>query len=309
MMQLTAIQPGDIIDIVAPSSACRVQELKAGVKVLTQMGYRPRVPKNLFGRSVLFSNIDRQRLSQFRRAVYAEDSRMIWCVRGGYGAIRLLPEIEKWRRPRLSKIFLGYSDITTLHVFLNQQWKWPTLHGPMIGRLGRGLKAGESRELFGLLGGERFEQEFLGLQPMNSAARAARVIRAPVLGGNMAVLQSGVGTFSGLNPRGAILFFEDLSEKPHRIDRMLTQFSQAGWFDHCKAVVLGDFLLEPMKDRRHIWTDVFHRFARETKLPVLRGLPVGHDPKRNRVLPLGTRAELRLGARSSLTVDSGIRAR
>jgi muramoyltetrapeptide carboxypeptidase len=285
-------------------------ELRKSIAAIRDLGLVPRVPKDLFAKSFLFSNSDVKRLAHFKRALLAPDSKFIWCVRGGYGAIRLMPDIEKWPRPRQAKILLGYSDITTLHVHLNQRWHWPSLHGPLLDRLGKNaLSANERRELLGLLFGRQEEVVFRGLRPLNAAARKARVVRAPVLGGNMAVLQSGLGTKSALKPKNCILYFEDIGERPHRVDRMLTQFLQAGWFKNCRAVALGDFVLGDARDRRYLWQDVMTRFAREVGVPVVAGIPVGHDPRRNRTLPFNTPAELHLGARPFLRVASGIRAR
>jgi muramoyltetrapeptide carboxypeptidase len=307
-MRLQAIQPGDIVDVVAPASACTREELKLGIKALHGLGLVPRVPKDIFAKSLLFSNSDEKRLAQFKKAIYAADSHLIWCVRGGYGALRLMPEIQKWKRPARPKILLGYSDITTLHVYLNQQWKWPTLHGPLLDRLARNaLTASERKELFGVLYGKQNEVIFKNLKPLNRAARQKKVLRGPVLGGNMAVLQSGLGTVAALRPKGDIIFFEDTGERPHRVDRMLSQFAQAGWFESARAVVLGQFMLNNAKDRRGLWNDVFPRFAAATKIPVLAGMPVGHDPRAQRTLPFNTRAELHLGPQASLIVDSGIR--
>lgn len=307
-MRLSPIISGDIVDVVAPASACSRQELKDGVAAIRALGLVPRLPKDIFGKSILFSNSDAKRLAHFKRAIYAADSSLLWCVRGGYGAIRLMPEIEKWKRPKHAKILLGYSDITTLHVHLNQRWHWPTLHGPLLDRLGRNaLKPKELRELLGLLYGRSQSVHFPGLKAMNPEARRVRVVRAKILGGNMAVLQSALGTPSALRPKSCILFFEDLGERPHRVDRMLTQFAQAGWFKGCRAIVLGDFILKEPKDRRHLWQDVFARFASEVNVPLVAGLPVGHDPRRNRTLPLNAPAELHLGPRPSLHVATGIK--
>ncbi len=306
-MRHRPLQPGDIVDVVAPASACTKLELKKGLAAIRLLGLIPRVPKDLFAPSLLFSNSDAQRLVQLKRAVCAPDSKLIWCVRGGYGAIRLMPEIERWKKPKTSKILLGYSDITTLHVHFNQKWKWPTLHGPLLDRLGRGaLTPSEHKELFGLLFGRQESVEFGKLVAMNAPARKSRTIRALIVGGNMAVLQSALGTPSSLRPKNNILFFEDTGERPHRVDRMLTQFSQAGWFKDCRAIVLGHFLLNSAKDRRGLWSDVFARFAREAKIPLVSGLPIGHDPRQQRTLPLWTPAELHLGSKPSLTVHSGI---
>ncbi len=306
-MLLEPVRQGDIVDVVAPASRCASSDLQSAVRILKNMGLRPRVPKNMFAKSLLFSNSDEVRLAQLREAVYASDSSMIWCARGGYGALRLMPGLERWRRPSRAKIFLGYSDITTLHAFFNQKWGWPTLHGPLLDRLGRqAMSAGEHRQLFGMLFGEVAVTEFSELEPMNAAAKKSGSVRGPVVGGNLTVLQSGLGTKSSLRAGKHILFLEDTGERPHRVDRMLSQFAQSGLFKSARAVVFGHFQLADAKDRRGLWNDVMPRFAASMKIPVLRGLPVGHDPKRQYTMPFNTPAVLSLGRAPHLLVKSGI---
>lgn len=308
-MKAKPLKPGDIVDVVAPASRCSEQELKAGVSFIKSLGLVPRVPKNLFGprKLPLFANSDQERLKQLKKALYAPDSKMIWCVRGGYGSLRLMPDVRRWKKPRRPKIFLGYSDITTLHAHFNQAWDWPTVHGPMVERAGSGrMSAGEKRALVSLIFGRTGAVEFKTLKPMNAAARRSRVVRGTLWGGNMAVLQSALGTPSALKPNGHILFFEDIGEAPHRVDRMLSQFHQAGWFKHTKAIVFGHFLLNDAKQRRQLWNDVIPRFAASVRFPVFRGLPVGHNSKVQFPLPFNTRVVLKTGPRAIMTVESGI---
>lgn len=306
-MQLEPMRQGDIVDIVAPASQCTRAELNSAVQALKKLGLRPRVPKNIFSKSLLFSNTDEVRLKQLKKAVYARDSKMIWCARGGYGALRLMEEIAKWPKPKQPKIFLGYSDITTLHAHLNQKWGWPTYHGPLLDRLGRGaMSAGEKKQLLGMIFGQIGEFEFANLKALNTSARKKKKLRGAVLGGNLTVLQSGIGTQSALRPGKNILFLEDIGERPHRVDRMLTQLEQAGWFDRVQAVVFGYFQLEDSKDRRDLWNDVIERFARSAKFPVYSGLKVGHDKKVQYTLPFNTKATLQGGAKASLIVSTGI---
>lgn len=306
-MRIEPVRQGDIVDIVAPASRCTDEELASALAALRGLGLVPRVPKKLFAKSLLFSNSDEQRLAQLRAALYAPDSSMIWCVRGGYGALRLMPEIRRWRKPARGKIFLGYSDITTLHAHLNQVWGWPTIHGPLLDRLGRGaMSAGEKKALLNMVFGRSPGVEFRGLKPLNARARRPGVVRGPVLGGNFTVLQSSLGTASAFRGGKYILFLEDTGERPHRVDRMLSQFAQAGLFDRVQALVLGHFQLSEAKDKRGLWRDVFPRFASSVRFPVLSGLPVGHDVKRQYPLPFNTPAELRLGRAPALRVSSGI---
>lgn len=307
-MKAKPLKSGDIVDVVAPASRCSAKDLQNGVKFLKSLGLKPRVPRNLFDqKSVLFANTDRQRLTQLKKAVYAPDSKMIWCVRGGYGSLRLMPDVRRWKKPGRIKIFLGYSDITTLHAHFNQAWKWPTVHGPMLERAGSGkMSSSEKRMLLSLLFGRTDRVEFKNLQPLNKSARVSRTVRGTLWGGNMAVLQSALGTPSALKPNGHVLFLEDIGEAPHRVDRMLSQFAQAGWFKNTKAIVFGHFLLNDAKLRRQLWRDVIPRFAASVKIPVFKGLPVGHSVKVQLPLPFGTPVILKTGKKAQLIVQSGI---
>ncbi|MGE0763181.1 MAG: LD-carboxypeptidase [Bdellovibrionales bacterium] len=297
------LKPGDIIDVVAPASACKRSELNGAIRYLKKAGFKPRVPKNIFsGKSQLFAQTDKERLKQLVQALKAKDSKAVWCVRGGYGAIRLLPDLAKIKIPKTSKILVGYSDVTTLHSFLNANWRWSTLHGPLLDRFGRHANLPqETRELWGLLNGTRKQMEFTGLKPLNLAARKPRRLNGAVIGGNLTVLHSSLGTPWQVHPRGHMVFFEDLGERPHRLDRMLTQLTQAGFFKGAKAVLFGDILIKNSKDRRLIWQDVLPRFAASLKVPVLAGLPCGHG-RIQRPLPLMTKAVLQTGGRGKLTV-------
>lgn len=294
---------GDIVDVIAPASACRRSELNGAIKWLKAQGFQPRVPINIFSRGhATFAQTDEVRFAHLKRALLAEDSKAIWCVRGGYGALRLMPQLARIKKPKFAKIIVGYSDITTLHSYFNGAWAWPTLHGPLLDRFGRKAnRTKETREVLALLRGTLEDIRFAGLSPVNSLARKKRKIRGPLVGGNIAVLQSSLGTKYAYRPQGHIVFFEDIGERPHRLDRMLTQFLQAGYFERARAVVFGSLLVNDVKDRRLIYQDVLPRFASALKIPVLTGLPCGHG-KVQRPLPLLTNAQLELGSNPKLTV-------
>lgn len=308
-MKLEPLRQGDVIDVVAPASRCPDQEVESAVRGLREMGFKPRVPHDLFGKfgsSDLFANTDEKRAAVLRRALNAPDSKVVWCVRGGYGALRLMPQIEKWTKPKRAKILLGYSDITTLHAHVNKRWGWPSFHGPLLDRFGRGAMLPEEKaQLFALLSGELAQVEY-SLTPLNAAARAQKKVKGPVLGGNLTVLQSGLGTRSVLRVKGGILFLEDTGEKPHRLDRMFTQMGQAGWFKQLRAVVFGDMLYEGGEYLERIWKDVLPRFADSVKIPVLHGLPAGHHPERQFVVPFNTAAVLQTGKDAKIVIPSGV---
>jgi muramoyltetrapeptide carboxypeptidase len=140
------IKPGDIIDLVAPGFGPTPKEIRGAVKFLREWGLNPRVPVDLLGPDILCSNSDEKRFHFLRKALFAKDSKAIWCLRGGYGANRLLPYLQRLKSPASNKVLIGYSDVTTVHLFLNQQWGWNTIHGPFARSIWSGLGAEQRQE-------------------------------------------------------------------------------------------------------------------------------------------------------------------
>jgi muramoyltetrapeptide carboxypeptidase len=298
---------GDIVDIIAPGFACKPEELDGAIRFLREWGLKPRVPQKIFGRDVLCSSDDRTRFRHLREALVAEDSSGIWCLRGGYGSIRLVPELARLRKPKgRAKIFIGLSDITSLHVYLGQKWGWPTIHGPHLDRLGKGVaKPPYVRELKKFLFGESSEIAFDRLKPMNAEARKRGTIRASVTGGNLVTLQSSLSTPGHWETRGRILFFEELGERGYRVDRVFEHMRQAGMFDEARAIVFGDFTGGNEPDGRTRVPAVLQRFADTVGLPVFSGIKSGHDVVQ-RPVPFETPAELSLGERGKLVCQTGV---
>ena len=296
---------GDIVDIIAPASSASGDGLQKGLNYLRSWGLVPRMADHIFGRDVICANTDEARFEQLRSALLSE-SRAVWCVRGGYGANRLIPQLAKLRKPKgPPKLFMGFSDITTLHVFLNQQWGWPTVHGPMIDRIGRGLiLKPQLNELHDLYFGDSSSVEFRGLKPLNAAARAARVVRGPVTGGNLMTLQSTIGTRAPWETKGRIVFLEEIDERAYRIDRLLEHLAQTGHFAKARAVILGEFLGGAEADGTTRVPGVLQRFADSLKIPVLEGVEAGHG-EMQRPIPLETMATLRCGSNGSIVIESG----
>jgi muramoyltetrapeptide carboxypeptidase len=300
---LPHLKEGSIVDIVAPASACTVGELNKAIRFVKALGLKPRVSAKIFhGKTQIVAATDQERFGQLKKALLAKDSDAVWCIRGGYGSLRLLPELAKLKRPKKPKLFLGYSDITTLHMFLNGYWKWPTIHSPMVGRFGRGDNTKiELKEMKNILFGPGHSFHH-ALTPMNAAAKKSKIIRSAIVGGNIATLQGSMGTPWILKSDGRIILFEDLGEKPHRMDRMLMQMEQAGYFKRARAIIFGDVLFHHAPDERLIWNDVLPRFAASQKIPVFKGLKSGHG-KVNRPIPFLTKAELKSGRRAALEIS------
>jgi muramoyltetrapeptide carboxypeptidase len=307
-MQQPLLAPGDVVDVVAPGFRCTAAQLENGIAFLRRAGLVPRVPPDLFGEDLLCANSDAVRFRQLRKALFARDSRAVWCVRGGYGAIRIIQRLQALQPPRHPKLLIGYSDATTLHQLLNLFWGWPSLHGPLLDRLGgTDVREDERAELQALLFGSAPQTLFAHLVPLNAAARRRQQINSRLTGGNLTVLQSTLGTALQRRPTG-MLFLEDIGERGYRIDRMLEQLRQAGVLRNLKAVLLGSFLGGAETDRSNLGPAVLERFAQSLSIPVLAGIDAGHGPYQRPVF-LHTRAQLRCGPDAQLAVHTPAFAR
>lgn len=306
MKKWRPLRAGDVVDVVAPGYATPRDAIEGAKKFLIHWGLIPRVPQDLIAPHFLHAHEDEVRFSHLKKALLAKDSAAVWCLRGGYGSNRLLPELARVKAPVQSKLFIGISDVTSLHVFLNSQWGWSTVHGPLLDRLGKKLlRPRDERELKQLLFGEKGEIVFEQLKPLNSSARRNQKIQGPIIGGNMTVLQSLVGTPWAFRARNHFLFFEDLGERGYRIDRMMEHFRQAGLLKGCRGLLLGDFLGGDEPDGKNLIGPVFRRWAEDLEIPIFSGLQAGHDVIQRPVF-FGSRARLDGGSRGArLVIESG----
>ncbi|MGE3610136.1 MAG: LD-carboxypeptidase [Bacteriovoracaceae bacterium] len=300
------LKPNDTVDIIAPASSCPTDKLQAGLEWLESVGLIPRVPKGIVNTDVFFSAPLEDQLDHLVKAIYS-DSKAIWCLRGGYGSMRLIPYLQKLKPPKHPKLFIGFSDITALHLFFNQTWNWPTLHGKTVSGLNINKKTHDIRELKKIIFGElTHEKTFKKLRPLNESAYLEKEISGKIVGGNLRILQSSLGTSWEVNPRGKILFIEDVSERGYSIDRMLEQMHQAKIIRHgIKALLIGDFTEGQEKSGKDLTSIAIKRFAERVSYPVLSGLPCGHGPKYNYTLPFNTLCKLTTGKKPTLTCDFG----
>ena len=294
---------GDIVDIVAPASASTKEGLEEAIGFVERWGLHPRWPADIFGPDELCANSDQKRFEHLKKALQAKDSQILWSLRGGWGSARLMPMLTTLKSTTPTKIFIGYSDMTTLHMFFNDAWKWPTLHSSMLYELSTEEgRQQESTELRKLLFGFTSSLEYKNLKPLNKLARQEKIIHAPIVGGNLTVLQSSLGTPWQVLPKGKILALEDVNEEAYRVDRMLFQLEQAGFFKDVCAIIFGSFTGGKEKNSSLLWKVIKNRFAKEASVPILKDLPFGHAPQR-RPLPLLTTAQLQLGPSCALHVQ------
>ncbi len=287
------LAPGSIIDLFAPGFVFDPVALKASCELIESWGFIPRVPKGLLGRDLLCASPLSTRRDHLLTALKAKDSAALWAVRGGYGSLQLLPHLPK-KPPRgvKSKWILGYSDVTSLHHFFLDHWGWQGVHAPLFETLStQKIRAVDLRSLKALLQGRLGQMEIKGLRPANVKAEKSSRVSGTLMGGNLTVIQSSMGTPFQCIGKGRVVFFEEVGERGYRVDRALTQLTLSGFFKGVKAVIAGDILGGAEKSGRTLGIRAFRAWAKEQQFPVFTHLPVGHG-LRQAPLVVGSRAVL-----------------
>lgn len=276
---------GDVVRVVAPSSPFEIQEFEAGLEVLRSWGLRPRFRPDIYERSAYFAGSPERRADALHEAFEDEQATAIFCVRGGYGLTSVLPLLAPQRIAAHPKPLIGCSDVTVLLNWLVQSAGMTGIHGPMLGALGRGDEAGAAR-LKDLLMKEAPPAPLRSALPDAAAwCVAPGVGHGRALGGSLSMLAALCGTPWQVDTTGAVLFIEDVGERPYRVDRLLTQLSSSGLFDKVAAVVIGDMVGCDDGDALS-WRHAVDRIFRPQAVPVLAGLSFGHAVP-NLAIPLG----------------------
>jgi len=299
VLTLPRLTAGDQVEIIAPASRCTEEQLIAIRDMLQAWQLDCIVNNNIFGPDLLCAHSDQNRFDSLKNALCNPKNKAVICARGGYGSMRLIPELAKIVPPSSNKLFIGMSDITALNIFLQQQWQWPVIHGA----LAADKYSPESiAALKSILLGEKNYLRYHG-EAYNLAAENPISIESTITGGNLSLLQTSVGTIWHINSQNKILFIEEVSERGYRIDRMLEHLRQAGVFDNIAAIVLGDFIGGEEPNGSSLVKPVLQRFAATCPFPVIKVHGIGHD-RDNHPLLMGTTAKLSLGNTIQLTCFS-----
>jgi muramoyltetrapeptide carboxypeptidase len=292
------IQPGDVVRVIAPSGPVFPAAFAAGAAFLStryQLRYDPAV---LFHADGYLADSDDCRLAALLEALRDQDARAVIMGRGGYGLLRILRRIDPELLRRHAKPIVGFSDGTAL-LAAAARANMTAIHGPVVTQLGR-LPTEDHASLFALLENPEARTLLSHLEELRPGSAVG-----PLLGGNLEVFSRLLGTSFLPDMTDAILFFEDVGERPYRIDRLLTHLELAGIFDRIGGVVVGDLVAceEPVGSQiasPSALGVVRERLGR-LNIPVALGAPIGHG-ERNVALPYGVRAKLdtRLGTLESL---------
>lgn len=279
-----ALKLGDTIGIAASSSPFDIVEFKKGVTALENMGFRVIYRQDIFDKKHYLAGNDKRRMSELVEMLENPEVKALLFARGGYGMMRLLPYLEEHRFSTPPKIILGYSDVTTLLIYLYQRLDWVTFYGPVIRDLG--VNTCEETK-------KSFLQAISQENPLNFQYPEAIPLKpgqaeGPLVGGCLSLVISSLGTPFEINTKNKILFLEDTNEKPYAVDRMLTQILLAKKLKDVKGIVFGSFANGNQPDHyQETIEDVLHDF----KGPILFNFPAGHG-KTKMTLPLGVPVRL-----------------
>jgi muramoyltetrapeptide carboxypeptidase len=283
-----ALRRGDKIGLIAPASSFNRELFLTGCDRLGQMGYEPVYPQNIFDRDIYFAGTAERRAHEFHEFWRRDDIAALICVRGGYGSNYLLEKLDYGMIAARPKILLGCSDITSLLTAIHDRTGLIGFHGPMVAKdIADGTFDGVSWQS-ALQGAANWSVPTSSVEVLRTGKAAGRLY-----GGCLSMMVASLGTPYEIHTEGAILFIEDIAEKPYRIDRMLTQLRLAGKLDKVRGFVFGEMLdCAPPRGETYTLQQVIMRVLAPYNVPVVYGLRSGHVTSGNITLPIGVQAEL-----------------
>ena len=277
------IKPGDTIGIAAPAGPFDRPTFLRGVHIIEDLGFKTFIPPELCEKNRYLAGSDKHRV-QFVNQLFADKSiDAIICARGGYGSMRILPFLAYDVIKDNPKIFIGFSDITTLLSVLLTRCNLVTFHGPVVTSLADASEETKRSFLRNVTAESNLEIKLSGGKTIKPGVAVGEVC-----GGNLTMLCHLVGTPFAPNFENKILFLEDRGEAPYRIDRMLVHMELAGCFNGLAGIILGEFKeCGPIGEVFNIILELFEKYP----VPILAGLNAGHG-NHNLTIPLGIEATL-----------------
>jgi muramoyltetrapeptide carboxypeptidase len=287
-----ALRPGDTVGIVAPASNMKRGDLEAGCEGLRRAGYRPFYFESIFEQDLYFAGSVQRRARELEEMFAREEVRAIVCARGGYGANYLLEALDLEKIKAHPKIFVGYSDVTTLLTYFSDTAGLVTFHGPMVAKDWLHEDGVDLTSWQAALAGTVAWEPNLGTGS-GASGLVEGAAEGILYGGCLSILVASLGTPYEIRTEGTILFLEDLAAKPFQIDRMLMQLKLAGKLDGLQGIVFGE-----MRDclqnanQGYRLEEVVLRIVGSLGVPVAYGVRSGHVTAGNITLPIGVRAGL-----------------
>jgi muramoyltetrapeptide carboxypeptidase len=311
-----ALRSGDTVGIIAPASSIHRDLLDAGCQALRQLGYRPFYFDSILDRELYFAGSVERRVRELEEMFLRDEVKAILCARGGYGANYLLEKLDLEKVIAHPKIFVGYSDITTLLTYFADVTGLVTFHGPMVTKDFAVAGGVDQAAWDAAVGGISSWQLDLG-PDSGVEALVEGAAEGIVYGGCLSMLVESLGTPYEIHTDGTILFIEDIAAKPYQIDRMLMQLRLGGKLAAVRGIIFGEMLdCVQHKDQGYTLQQVILRIVGDLGVPVAYGLRSGHVSRKNVTLPMGVRASLvvnrsqvKLGILEPATAPAGVPTR
>ncbi|MCI0332269.1 MAG: LD-carboxypeptidase [Planctomycetes bacterium] len=298
-----ALRRGDTIGVVAPAGPVERERIDRALERVCQRGFRIKTYGDIYRRTDYLASDDATRADELMAAFADSETSAVWCARGGYGVVRLLQRIDFELIRCNPKVFIGFSDITALHIAIQQRAGLVTFHGPNLqdgfgkpddmpaaneAALWRAVSADEQSAL-----DAGYTFDFPNLDSSEMRPITTGIASGRLTGGNLAVICGLMGTPFEIETAGRILFLEDVSERLYRIDRYLAQLSLAGKLQSAAGILLGTFSYEdsePAESHAAI-TALLDEYLGWLGIPVISGFPSGHA-QYNLTLPMGALVEI-----------------
>lgn len=302
----TLIQPdylkaGDTVAIVAPSGILknRNEEVEQAIRLLESWSLNVVVGAHVFSKDDHFAGTDAERCEDFQTALDDPKISAIWSARGGYGTVRILDKLDYTKFKESPKWIIGYSDITALHNQVHNEG-FESLHALMCVSLTKDLS--EIKESLTTFKNALFGKPIV-YKLQGSFYNKTGNVTAPVVGGNLTILHTMLGSNTSIDTSNKILFIEEIGEYKYHIDRMLQSLKRAGYFENCKGVMVGD--MSKMRKNTTPWGTSVEQLILDVlaayDFPIVFNVPAGHE-KENRALILGRNVTLTVGKDVSTVV-------
>ena len=296
-----SLAPGSGVSLVSPASTAKASTIARGVRELRRLGWVPRRAAHKERPDGYFSASASGRATELISALRNPRSDAVICMRGGYGSAEIIEAVAQARGLR-QKLLIGFSDITSLQVFLWQRWGWVTLYGPMVAvHFDGGADKRHGFDFASLASAVSVTRGGWHI-PLRGECMVRGSAHGRVLGGCATLLETTIGTPWEFDARDAILLLEDTEIQPYQLDRLLLHLRQAGKFKGVRGIVLGEFPGAGSSRAGITIADVCVRRLGDLGVPILFGAPVGHTPRAMLTIPLGVSAHLDTSGEGALDI-------
>ncbi|MDX2034488.1 MAG: LD-carboxypeptidase [Blastocatellia bacterium] len=300
-----SLRAGDRVAIVAPASNVKAEYLARGVAELERLGYRVGHRPDILEKARYTAGTDERRAAELMEAFVNPEVRAVWAARGGYGVMRILDRLDEDLLRAHPKVFIGYSDLTALHLYLFRRFGWVTFHGPMAAKDLAGGPAHYDGDSLRRAVCEPWPMGVIGGRLETLHRGAGGEVRGRLLGGCLTLVNAMLGTPDELDTRDSLLFLEDTGTRPYALDRMLRQLKLAGKLDGVRGIVFGEMTdCAQHAEQGYTIQEALAECTADLGIPVLFGLRSGHSPLGNLTLPLGVMAALDADA-GTVRVEEG----